>query len=78
MPQGLTTGIIGCMIFGLGLYLAMRVIGSRMMFGILLGVCGVVVMVAAYPIYRSVFRKAKAQHTPRILELAAELSNEAI
>ena len=35
-------------------------------------------MIAAYPVYRTCFRKAKTKHQPRILELAAELCGETI
>lgn len=75
MLQGMTTGVIGCLIFGLGMCLAMRVIGGGVVLGAVLGLLGMIVMIFAYPMYRSVFVKAKKQHTPRILELAAELAN---
>ena len=73
--QGLTIGTIGCLLFGLGMCLAMRVIGKYMALGVVVGVCGALTMLAAYPVYRSVFGKVKALHTPRILELVAELSD---
>lgn len=56
-----------------------QVIGSGMLMialGILLGIAGMVCMVAAYPIYRSVFSMTKSKYTPRILELTEELSSE--
>lgn len=75
--EALIVGIGGCMVFGLGLCLAMEVIGHMAWLGVILGLAGVVDMIAAFPIYRKVFNKAKAQHSPRILELIAELSGEA-
>jgi hypothetical protein len=33
-------------------------------------------MFLAFPVYRKFFNKAKLQHAPRILELAAELSGQ--
>lgn len=73
--QGLTIGIIGCLVFGLGMCLAMQVIGSNVIFGIFLGICGALLITAAHPVYHAAFSKAKAQHAPRILQLAAELSD---
>ena len=72
--QGLCAGIGGCLVFGLGLCLAMEVIGHMIWLGVILGLVGTVGMLAAFPIYRKIFHKAKARHSPRILELAAQLS----
>lgn len=79
MLEALCVGIGGLLVFGLGMCLAMQVIGSGVLMialGILLGIAGMVCMVAAYPIYRSVFSKTKSKYTPRILELTEELSSE--
>lgn len=79
MLEALCAGIGGLLVFGLGMCLAMQVIGSGVLMialGILLGIAGMVCMVAAYPIYRSVFSKTKSKYTPRILELTEELSSE--
>lgn len=74
--EALIAGIGGTLIFGLGMCLSMKIIGNAMWLGILIGVIGVAGMVAAYPVYRRIFGKVKAQHTPRILELTAELTGE--
>ena len=77
--ESLCLGIGGALIFGLGLCLAMQVIASGLIFrmiGILVGIAGIAVMLAAYPIYRKIFNKTKAKLAPRILELSAELSGE--
>ena len=74
--QSLAVGIIGCLIFGIGMCIAMKVLGGGMVLGTLLGACGMVGMIAAYPVYRTCVRKAKAMHQPRILELIAELYDE--
>lgn len=76
MIESLTIGIGGCLIFGLGLCLAMEVIGHMVWLGIILGLTGTVGMLAAFPVYRKMFHKAKAQYAPRILELIAELSGQ--
>ena len=72
--QSLCAGIGGCLVFGLGLCLAMEVIGHMIWLGVILGLVGTAGILAAFPIYRKIFKKAKSQHSPRILELAAQLS----
>jgi hypothetical protein len=52
----------------------MEVIGHMVWLGVILGLVGTAGMLAAFPIYRKIFHKAKSQHSPRILELAAQLS----
>ena len=74
--EALCAGIGGALVFGLGMCLAMKVIGNAMWLGILLGMIGSVGMLTAYPVYRKIFEKVKSQHTPRILELTAELTGE--
>ena len=76
--ESLCAGIGGALIFGLGLCLAMQVIGSGALttvLGVLLGIVGMVSMIVAYPIYRKVFTNAKTKYAPRILELTAELTS---
>ena len=65
--------------FGLGMCLAMQVIGSglvMMVIGILIGIVGMVGMLVAYPVYRKIFKRTKEKYAPRILELTAELTGE--
>ena len=76
VTESLCAGIGGCLIFGLGLCLAMEVIGQIIWLGMILGLVGAVGMLGAFPVYRKFFNKAKAQHTPRILELATELNGQ--
>ena len=79
MLEALCAGIGGLMVFGLGMCLGMKVIGSGALaiaLGVLLGIIGIVGMAVAYPIYRSVYCKTKEKYTPRILELTEELSTE--
>ncbi|MGN0382460.1 MAG: hypothetical protein ACI4EP_11355 [Suilimivivens sp.] len=77
MVESLSVGIGGVLIFGLGMCLAMQVIGSGLVLkilGILIGIIGILGMLVAYPVYRRVFEKTKEKHLPRILELTAELT----
>ena len=71
--ESLSAGIGGCLIFGLGLCLAMEVIGHMVWLGVILGLVGAVGMLFAYPVYRKRFAQTKLRYTSRILELAAEI-----
>jgi len=75
-PAALSVGVVGCLIFGFGLCLSMEIIGSVMWLGTLLGLAGTVMMLAAYPVYRRCFSRAKAAYAPQILQLSAELMGE--
>ncbi len=74
--ESLIVGILGCLVFGLGMCLAMQVIGNAMWLGILLGIAGAIGMGFAYPVNSKCYNKVKNQHLPRILELTAELTSE--
>lgn len=77
--ESLCLGIGGALIFGLGLCLAMQVIGEGVIaiaLGVLLGLIGTAGMIVAYPIYRKIFNRTKAKLAPRILELSAELQEK--
>lgn len=76
MVEALSIGVAGCLIFGLGMCLAMEIIGSAMWLGVLLGIIGTGVMLLAYPVNRKLLAKAKQAYVPRILELTDELSGE--
>ena len=79
MIESLCAGIGGVLIFGLGLCLAMQVIGSglvMMIIGVLIGIVGMAGMLVAYPVYRKVFSATKEKYAPKILELTAELTGE--
>lgn len=74
--EALCAGIGGALIFGLGMCLAMEVIGHMIWLGVILGLAGSAGMLFAYPVYRRFFIKAKNQYVPRILQLTEELSND--
>jgi hypothetical protein len=74
--EALIIGVGGCLVFGLGMCLSMGVLGHMVWLGVLVGLAGAAGMIAAFPVYRRAFTKAKMQHSPRILELAAELSSQ--
>ena len=75
----LCTEITSSLILGLGMSLAMQVLGSgitTMIAGICIGFVGMAGMLTAYPVYRAKQRKEKEKLSPRILELAEELYQE--
>lgn len=76
IAQSLCVGVISCLIFGLGMCLSMKVLGNAFWLGILLGLVGATGMLAAFPVYQKCFKRAKAQHAPRILQLTAEITGE--
>lgn len=76
MIESLCAGIGGVLLFGFGLCLAMQVISTgvfHIVLGIALGVAGMIGMISAYPVYRKMTQKAKAEYAPRILQLTDEL-----
>lgn len=72
----LVSGILSCLVFGLGMCFALGALPQNMLLGVLLGVIGSVGMILAYPVYRRCTNKAKEKHQARILELAAQLCGE--
>ena len=76
IAESLCAGVGGYLVFGLGMCLTMEVIGHVIWLGLLLGLIGTAGMLAAFPVYRKLFTKAKERYAPRILELTAELTGE--
>lgn len=79
--EALVVGVLGFLLFGTGVCLVIGVIGSgiwMVILGIFLGIIGAAGMIAAYPVYCVVFKKRKTELTPRILELAAQLTGESV
>lgn len=69
----LIIGITGCLVFGVGFCLVMQVIGNSIPLGVVVGIIGVAIMIAAYPVYRRVYNKTRQKLAPRILELTEEV-----
>ena len=74
----LAVGIIGTLIMGTGMSLAMTEIGAAlgslaMVLGIGVGVVGMVLVALAYPLYNRVLRKQREKIAPQILRLSDEL-----
>lgn len=74
----IAVGVIGALIMGTGMSLAMTDIGAAlgnlaMVLGILVGVVGMVLVALAYPIYNRVLKKERQRIAPEILRLSEEL-----
>ena len=72
-------GIISALIFGTGMCLAMRVIGGGilgMVFGIIIGIIGLIGCGVNYPIYKKLLEKGKSKYAYEIVELAREIAEQ--
>jgi hypothetical protein len=54
----------------------MKVIGSYMALGVVIGLVGIALLVLTYPIYNAVLKKRKKKYFNRICELSDSLLNE--
>ena len=75
MIEGLCLGIIGALVFGIGMCFFLEVFAGAVWLTVLFMVIGTLLMIPAYPIYRIISRKTKAKLTPEILRLSEEIMN---
>ena len=71
-------GVVGALIMGTGMSLAMTELGAAlgnlaMLIGIVVGIVGMVLVALAYPVYNSVLRRERHRIAPEILRLTEEL-----
>ena len=74
----IAVGVIGALIMGTGMSLAMTELGAilggfAMVLGIPVGIVGMVLVALAYPIYNRVLKKERQRIAPEILRLSEEL-----
>lgn len=72
-------GMASSLAFGVGMCLAMRVIGNgmaSMALGILIGIVGMIGCGMNYPIYKKKLEKGKAKYAYEIVELARQISEQ--
>ncbi len=72
-------GISASLVAGLGMSLAMQVLGeglSYMIAGIIIGLIGFAACGVTYPIYKKLLEKGKAKYAYEIIELAREISEK--
>lgn len=81
MGWSLTLGIIGALVLGAGMSLAMTELGETLGFhpvlamavGIVAGVLGIFLVCCAYPVYNRILKKEREKIAPEILRLTDEL-----
>lgn len=74
-------GVIGTLILGTGMSLAMTELGEAiglgggmaMLIGVLIGIVGIVLVCVAYPIYNRILKKERERIAPEIIRLTDEL-----
>lgn len=67
-------GIAGTLIMGFGMCLCLE--WSEFIPGVIIGVVGMVILAAAYPIYSKITQKQREKIAPEILRLTDEIENE--
>ena len=73
--ESLSIGIIGALVFGIGMCFFLDVFAGAAWLSALFMILGTVIMIPAYPIYRKIAQKTKAELTPEILRLSEEIIN---
>lgn len=71
MVWGLTLGVLGTLVFGLGLTMILE--WKILLYGIIVMLVGCVPIALAYPAYNIVFSKQKGKYGEEILKLSEEL-----
>ncbi len=72
-------GIIFALVLGVGMCLAMQVIGTtqaHMIIGIVVGLLGIAGVSVNYPIYKRLLEKGKKKYAFEIVELARQISEQ--
>ncbi|MDE6789166.1 MAG: hypothetical protein K2J47_07605 [Ruminococcus sp.] len=67
-------GIVGTLIMGFGMCLCLE--WDEFIIGVIIGVVGMAILAAAYPIFKYVTNKQREKIAPEILRLTEEISNE--
>lgn len=75
-----TFGIIGALVLGVGMCLAMKVIGggttTMVVLGIIIGLIGILMVSINYPIYKKILAAGKNKYAYDIIKLAKEISDK--
>lgn len=69
-------GVTGALALGVGMCLAMKVIGNLMALGIVVGVAGIIMVSVNHLIYKQILKKRKSKYCRKILELSEEITAE--
>ena len=75
MIESLCFGIIGALVFGVGMCFFLEVFAGATWITVLFMIIGTLLMIPAYPIYRRIAHRTKEKLTPEILRLSEEIMN---
>ena len=67
----LSLGIVGLLVFGLGITCVLE--WDLIILGVILGICGAVLLLIAYPVYSFILNKMKLKYKDEILKISDEL-----
>lgn len=73
--ESLVVGIVGVLIFGIGMCFGLDVFSGSDWLTVLFCALGTVIMLPAYPLYKSIAKKTREELTPEILRLTDEILN---
>lgn len=69
-------GVLGSLVLGVGMCLAMKVIGNLMVLGIVIGCVGIAMVSVNYLIYKKIEKARKKKYGSQIIALSTELLND--
>ena len=69
-------GAAGCLTMGIGMCCTMVWAAAMFLPGIIIGVIGIAMMAAAYPVYVHITKRERARIAPQVLDIIEKLSNE--
>ena len=72
-------GIVGALILGVGMCLAMQVIGTGvppMVLGIVVGIIGIALVSVNYPVFLAIMKSRKKKYAEKVIALSEELLNK--
>lgn len=71
MIIGLSIGIIGTLVFGLGLTFILE--WNNLILGIIISILGLIIICLAYPLYNKIYNNMKNKYKDQIIEISNEL-----
>ena len=69
-------GAASCLIMGIGMCCTMVWAAAMFLPGIIIGVAGIAMMAAAYPVYVRITKRERARIAPQVLDIIEKLSKE--
>ena len=67
-------GAAGALILGCGMCMAMEVIGGGIALGVIIGMAGIAVVSANYPIYSAMLSSRKSKYADEIMSMGREIT----